>query len=98
MSTLLSFHKKIIENLKIQDPSTSDLINVTSEEESAFCEEFGITIGCQKPGLRVVRYEIGSKDRYVPSYIYQSFSVLIMCEGRIYIVSNFGCRHAEGRQ
>ena len=91
MSTLLSFHRKILE--KIHDPSTSDLvilarglglrriictllkiydspqnlvllINATPEEESAIGEELGI-MGCRKPGLRVVGYEIGSKDRYV---------------------------------
>ena len=96
MSTLLPFHKKILE--KIHDPSTSDLIvlarglglrrivctllkiydspqnlvlliNATPEEESAIGEELGI-MGCRKPGLRVVGYEIGSKDRYVLCYIY----------------------------
>ena len=91
MSTLLPFHKKILE--KIHDPSTSDLIvlarglglrriictllkiydspqnlvlliNATPEEETAIGEELGI-MGCRKPGLRVVGYEIGSRDRYV---------------------------------
>ncbi|KDR70041.1 hypothetical protein GALMADRAFT_76875 [Galerina marginata CBS 339.88] len=89
MSTLLPFHKTIIE--KIHDPATSDLlilarglglrrilctlmkiydspqnlillVNATPEEESAIGEELGI-IGCRKPGLRVVGYETGSKDR-----------------------------------
>ena len=102
MSTLLPFHKIILE--KIHDPSTSDLvilarglglrriictllkiydspqnlvllINATPEEESAIGEELGI-MGCRKPGLRVVGYEIGSKDRYILSYM-SSFSVLI---------------------
>lgn len=96
MSTLLPFHKKILE--KIHDPATSDLvilarglglrriictllkiydspqnlvllINATPEEESAIGEELGI-MGCRKPGLRVVGYEIGSKDRYVLLLLY----------------------------
>lgn len=89
MSTLLPFHKSIIEN--IHDPSTSDLlvlarglglrriictlmkiydspqslvllVNATQEEEYAIGEELGI-MGCRKPGLRVVGYETGSRDR-----------------------------------
>ena len=96
MSTLLPFHKIILE--KIHDPSTSDLVvlarglglrriictllkiydspqnlvllvNATPEEESAIGEELGI-MGCRKPGLRVVGYEIGSKDRCVLKAIY----------------------------
>ncbi|KAF8168566.1 hypothetical protein B0H34DRAFT_646899 [Crassisporium funariophilum] len=38
------------------------LVNATPEEESAIGEELGI-MGCRKPGLRVVSYETGSKDR-----------------------------------
>ncbi|KIM47303.1 hypothetical protein M413DRAFT_440752 [Hebeloma cylindrosporum] len=38
------------------------LVNATPEEESAIGEELSI-IGCRKPGLRVVSYETGSKDR-----------------------------------
>ncbi|KAG6917271.1 hypothetical protein DXG01_003219 [Tephrocybe rancida] len=89
MSTLLSFHKVILE--KIHDPATSDLVvlarglglrriictlmkiydspqnlvllvNATPEEESEIGEELGL-MGCRKPGLRVVGYETGSKDR-----------------------------------
>ena len=100
MSTLLPFHKNILE--KIHDPATSDLIilarglglrriictllkiydspqnlvlliNATPEEESAIGEELGI-MGCRKPGLRVVGYEIGNKDRYIVLiYLSQSF-------------------------
>ena len=46
------------------------LINATPEEDSAIGDELGI-MGCWKPGLRlrVVGYEIGSKDRYVLSYV-----------------------------
>jgi DNA excision repair protein ERCC-4 len=51
------------------------LVNATPDEESAIGEELGI-MGCRKPGLRVVGYEIGSKDRCVQSYMF-SFSVLI---------------------
>jgi len=103
MSTLLPFHKKILE--KIHDPTTSDLVilarglglrriictllkiydsrqnlvllvNATPEEESAIGEELGI-MGCRKPGLRVVGYETGSRDRCVLSYML-TFSVLII--------------------
>lgn len=38
------------------------LVNATPEEESEIGEELGI-MGCRKPGLRVVGYETGSKDR-----------------------------------
>ena len=52
--------------LKIYDSPQSlvVLINATPEEESTIGEELGI-MGCRRPGLRVVGYEIGSKDRYV---------------------------------
>ncbi|GLB36876.1 putative ERCC4 domain containing protein [Lyophyllum shimeji] len=89
MSTLLPFHKAILE--QIHDPATSELlilarglglrriictlmkiydspqnlvllVNATPEEESEIGEELGI-MGCRKPGLRVVGYETGSKDR-----------------------------------
>jgi DNA excision repair protein ERCC-4 len=40
------------------------LVNATPEEESEMGEELGI-MGCRRPGLRVVGYEIGSKDRSV---------------------------------
>ncbi|KAL1679123.1 hypothetical protein EV122DRAFT_263999 [Schizophyllum commune] len=38
------------------------LVNATPEEESEIGEELGI-MGCRKPGLRVVGYETGSKER-----------------------------------
>lgn len=89
MSTLLPFHKAILEN--IHDPATNDLlilarglglrriictlmkiydspqtlvllVNATPEEESGIGEELGL-MGCRRPGLRVVGYETGSKDR-----------------------------------
>ncbi|KAJ6579203.1 hypothetical protein DFH09DRAFT_1447495 [Mycena vulgaris] len=38
------------------------LVNATAEEESEIGEELGI-MGCRKPGLRVIGFETGSKDR-----------------------------------
>ncbi|KAF8871579.1 hypothetical protein BD779DRAFT_1453779 [Infundibulicybe gibba] len=89
MSTLLPFHKSILE--EIHDPATSELVvlarglglrrivctlmkiydspknlvllvNATPEEESEIGEELGI-MGCRKPGLRIIGYETGSKER-----------------------------------
>jgi DNA excision repair protein ERCC-4 len=42
------------------------LVNATQEEEAEIGEELGI-MGCRKPGLRVVGYETGSRDRSVPT-------------------------------
>jgi DNA excision repair protein ERCC-4 len=39
------------------------LVNASQEEEFEIGEELGI-MGCRKPGLRVVAYETGSKDRW----------------------------------
>jgi DNA excision repair protein ERCC-4 len=39
------------------------LVNATLEEEVAIGEELG-TMGCRRPGLRVVGYEMGRKDRW----------------------------------
>ncbi|KDQ65067.1 hypothetical protein JAAARDRAFT_43863 [Jaapia argillacea MUCL 33604] len=38
------------------------LVNAFPEEESAIGEELGI-MGCRKPGLRIVGYEMGKKER-----------------------------------
>lgn len=38
------------------------LVNASQEEESAIGEELG-TMGVRKPGLRVVGYDTGKKDR-----------------------------------
>ncbi|KAJ7655415.1 hypothetical protein B0H17DRAFT_1098988 [Mycena rosella] len=38
------------------------LVNATAEEESEIGEELGI-MGCRRPGLRVIGFETGSKDR-----------------------------------
>jgi len=40
------------------------LVNATPEEEVAIGEELGI-MGCRKPGLRIVGYEIGKQNRFV---------------------------------
>lgn len=40
------------------------LVNATLEEEVAIGEELGI-MGCRKPGLRIVGYEMGKRDRCV---------------------------------
>lgn len=40
------------------------LVNATPEEEVAIGEELGI-MGCRKPGLRIVGYETGNRDRFV---------------------------------
>ncbi len=93
MSTLLSFHKSILE--KTHDPATSELlliarglglrrvtckllqiydspqnlvilVNASQDEASAIGEELGV-MGCRKPGLRIVGFETGRKERWVPS-------------------------------
>lgn len=38
------------------------LVNATQEEEAAIGEELGI-MGCRNPGLRIVGFETGRKDR-----------------------------------
>ena len=38
------------------------LVNASQEEESAIGEELGI-MGCRQPGLRIVAFETGRKDR-----------------------------------
>lgn len=39
------------------------LVNAPPEEESAIGEELGV-MGCRNPGLRIVGFENGRKDRY----------------------------------
>jgi DNA excision repair protein ERCC-4 len=50
--------------MQIYDQSTNLvlLVNASSDEEAAIGEELGI-MGCRKPGLRAVGYEMGKKDR-----------------------------------
>ena len=38
------------------------LVNAASEEEAAIGEQLGV-MGCRNPGLRIVGYEMGPKDR-----------------------------------
>lgn len=38
------------------------LVNATPEEEAAIGEELGV-MGCRNPGLRIVGFETGRKDR-----------------------------------
>lgn len=38
------------------------LVNASQEEEAAIGEELGI-LGCRNPGLRIVDYEMGRKER-----------------------------------
>lgn len=38
------------------------LVNASSEEEAAIGEELGI-MGCRQPGLRIVGFETGRRDR-----------------------------------
>lgn len=40
------------------------LVNASSEEESAIGEELGL-MGCRNPGLRIVGFETGRKERLV---------------------------------
>ncbi|TRM61018.1 hypothetical protein BD626DRAFT_88683 [Schizophyllum amplum] len=57
--------RRIVSNLlKLYDSPQNLvlLVNATPEEESEIGEELGI-MGCRNPGLRVVGYETGSKDR-----------------------------------
>lgn len=60
----LGIRRIICTLLKIYDaPQNLVLIvNATQDEEAEMGEELGI-MGCRKPGLRVVGYETGSKDR-----------------------------------
>jgi DNA excision repair protein ERCC-4 len=38
------------------------LVNASQGEENSIGEELGI-LGCRKPGLRIVGYELGKRDR-----------------------------------
>ena len=55
------------------------LVNASSGEESAIGEELGI-MGCRKPGLRIVGYEMGKKDRWAnhrfSNYVKDHHSIL----------------------
>ncbi|KIJ60516.1 hypothetical protein HYDPIDRAFT_177372 [Hydnomerulius pinastri MD-312] len=60
----LGLRRIICTLLKIYDSPQSLvlLVNATPEEEAAIGEELGI-MGCRKPGLRVVGYELGKRER-----------------------------------
>lgn len=62
----LGLRRIICTLLKIYDsPKNLVLIvNANSEEEAEVGEELGM-MGCRKPGLRVIGYETGNKERSV---------------------------------
>jgi DNA excision repair protein ERCC-4 len=62
----LGLRRIVCSLLKIYDSPRSLvlLVNASQEEEAAIGEELGI-MGCRKPGLRIVGYEMGKKDRWV---------------------------------
>ena len=59
----LGLRKVICTLLKIYDgPQNLVLLVNASDEEDAIGEELGV-MGCRKPGLRVVGFEMGKKER-----------------------------------
>jgi hypothetical protein len=60
----LGLRKVVCTLMQIYDQSTNLvlLVNASSEEEATIGEELSI-MGCRKPGLRAVGYEMGKKDR-----------------------------------
>lgn len=60
----LGLRKIVCTLMQIYDQSTNLvlLVNASPDEEAAIGEELGI-MGCRKPGLRAVGYEMGKKDR-----------------------------------
>lgn len=62
----LGLRRIVCRLLQIYDSPTNliFLVNASQEEESAIGEELGI-MGCRRPGLRIVGFETGKKDRYV---------------------------------
>jgi len=61
----LGLRRVVCTLMKIYDSSQNLvlLINATPEEEAAIGEELGI-MGCRRPGLRAVGYEMGKRDRF----------------------------------
>lgn len=51
--------------MKIYDSSQNLvlLVNAPPEEEAAIGEDLGV-MGCRHPGLRVIGYELGKRDRF----------------------------------
>ncbi len=66
----LGLRKIVCTLMQIYDQSTNLvlLVNASSEEEAAIGEELGI-MGCRKPGLRTVSYEMGKQDRWVILFV-----------------------------
>ena len=59
----LGLRKIICSHLKIYDgPQNLVLLVNASDEEDAVGEELGV-MGCRRPGLRVVGFEMGRKER-----------------------------------
>ena len=63
----LGLRKIICNLLKLYDGPQSLilLVNATQDEEVAIGELLGV-MGCRKPGLRIVDFQTGAKDRCVP--------------------------------
>ena len=61
----LGLRRIVCHLLQIYDARTNLvlLVNATPEDESAIGEELGI-LGCRKPGLRIVGFEKGRKERW----------------------------------
>ncbi|KAG8807434.1 hypothetical protein FRC17_004460, partial [Serendipita sp. 399] len=64
MARGLGLRRIVCELLQHYDAPTSLvlLLNATPSEEAGIGDELGI-MGCRKPGLRIVTFEMGSKDR-----------------------------------
>ena len=60
----LGLRRLVCHLLQIYDSPTNlvFLVNASQEEESAIGEELTI-MGCRRPGLRIVTFDTGKKDR-----------------------------------
>src|SRR3979490_3353588 len=89
----LGLRKIVCALMQIYDQSTNLvlLVNASSDEEAAIGEELGI-LGCRKPGLRTVSYEMGKQDRWVSSFLshvkHRSAPVLTILYWRLALCSN----------
>lgn len=78
------------------------LVNATPSEETGIGDELNI-MGCRKPGLRIVTYEMSSKDRYEVVWfrrlcLTRSQTKFISRRGpNICDVAHFSGRHAPRR-
>lgn len=85
----LGLRKIVCTLMQIYDQSTNLVLLVNaSSDEAAIGEELGI-MGCRKPGLRTVSYEMGKQDRWVSSFMshvmYQSAPILtLFCIGAMH--------------